>query len=77
MTIINNHIRKCGIVRVDVSGEYSRVLDSFQVIEPDTDDLGKEFYDRIYSMTFSKGYRMKYYTSPRNHPGYNYLIIVY
>lgn len=72
-------IRKCVITRYDESITEAPFItipiDSVEVSEPLTDNLGEEFALRIFSACRSKGYNFKFYTTSRN-KDFDYEIVV-
>jgi hypothetical protein len=55
---------------------YSTIqIDKTLIEKPDVDNLGEEFYNRIYNQCSKLGYRVKFYTIS-THPDFDYEIVV-
>jgi len=72
-------IRKCKIARYDetiTKPPYLTIqIDSIEIPQPEKDNLGEEFAERLRCGCRMKGYHFKFYTTCRE-DGYDYLLVV-
>lgn len=73
-------IKKCKITRYDetiTEPPYLTIqIDSIEIPQPEKDNLGEEFAERLRSGCRMKGYTFKFYTMSRD-ADYDYELVVY
>ena len=74
-------LKKCIVSRYDETITEppfkTNPIDEIEVYQPDNDDGGVVFADRLISACKEKGYRFKFYTMHRKDDGLDYEVVVY